>query len=501
MATPLTLTPVGEQWPERTPGPEHIYPLHGPDFARDPFSYYDNLRRHVGAVVPVSLEETHRIRGYLVIDHAAQLEILRDQRQIWSRDPRWYRDLAEGVLPAEHPITAQLVHRRGRLCSDGAEHARLSGPGIKALARMDTLRVGDLVEELADQLIDSFFQGTDPETETVEVDILRQFALPLPLLVLTRLTGMDEREALTSGTAVHEMFSGPAGAQQALEELATLMAGLVEHKRQEPGPDLVSWMLHHNQDGALTPAELTEDIWLQIAVGRGASTAWICNTLLELMTNERLNEDVAAARCSMDQAMNHVMWIDAPIQNLIGRWATEPTWLGGYRLNAGDMAIIGLGAAAADPAMRSVGLDTSRTNNAHLAWGSGTHGCPAPARELGALIVRTGLERLWDRLPDMQLAVPREALEWSLPHVERTPNALPVRFPRPSADLPNGAAEEWTLTSGPSETAPAARPEQQHSPFTSPPPRTAAPTGKGGSAAQRGRLPLWRSPAAWWPKR
>ncbi|MGW6696143.1 hypothetical protein ACWF62_20520, partial [Rhodococcus sp. NPDC054953] len=185
MATPLTLTPVGEQWPERTPGPEHIYPLHGPDFARDPFSYYDNLRRHVGAVVPVSLEETHRIRGYLVIDHSAQLEILRDQQQIWTRDPRWYRDLAEGVLPADHPITAQLVHRRGRLCSDGAEHARLSGPGNKALARMDTLRVGDLVEELADQLIDSFFQGGDPEAETVEVDILRQFALPLPLLVLT----------------------------------------------------------------------------------------------------------------------------------------------------------------------------------------------------------------------------------------------------------------------------------------------------------------------------
>ncbi|MFB4194413.1 cytochrome P450 [Streptomyces carpaticus] len=505
MATPVTLTPVGDPWPERSSWPDHLYPLHGPDFARDPFTYYDNLRRHVGPVVPVSLEESHSIRGYLVIDHAIQLDILRNQRQIWTRDPRWYRDLAEGALPAGHPLIAQFAYRRSRLCSEGAEHAQLSGPGNKALARLDMLRTRDLIEELADQLIDSFFPDGQP-ADVNEIDILDRYALQLPLLVLMRLTGMEEHSALTAGTAIQEMLSGSAGAQRAAEELAVLMSDLVEHKRKEPGADLVSWMHHYNASGEaepLTARELSEDIWLQIVAGRGASTTWICNTVLELMTNERLNEDVIAARCSMDQAMNHVMWTNAPIQNLIGRWATEPTWLGGYRIGTGDMAIIGLGASGADPAMRAVGLDTSRTNNAHLAWGAGTHGCPAPARELGALIVRTGLERLWDRLPHMELAVPEERLDWAMPHIARMPTALPVRFPRPPADQPNGESEEWTVTSTP---RPAATepipPQQQHtSPFTSSPPRTISTAGKDEPSGPRGLLPRWRSLVAWWPKR
>ncbi|MFD7509132.1 cytochrome P450 [Streptomyces sp. NPDC059853] len=499
MATSVSLTPVGAPWPERSSSPEHLYPLHGPDFARDPFTYYDNLRRHVGPVVPVSLEESHSIRGYLVIDHSLQLDILRNQRQIWTRDARWYRDLAEGAVPAGHPLISQLAPRRGRLCAEEPEHAQLSGPGNKALARMDMLRVGDLIQDLADQLIDSFVPE-GPPAETVEVDILRQFALPLPLLVLMRLTGMDERDALTSGSALHAMLSGAAGAPHTAGELAALMGQLVDARTKEPRADLVSWMLHFNQDGALTPAELSEDVWLQITVGHGASTAWICNTLLELMTNKRLSEDVAADRCSMDQAMNHVMWSNAPVQNIIGRWATEPTWLGGHRLDVGDMAIVGLGASGADPVRRAVGLETSRTNNAHLGWGAGTHGCPAPARELGALIVRTGLERLWDRLPDMELAVPRERLDWVLPHLARTPAALPVRFPRPMAEPAHAEPESGAPAPGSPATAAAPQPER-HSPFPSGPPRAASAAGRDEPAGPRGLLPGWRALVAWWPGR
>ncbi|MET2714495.1 cytochrome P450 [Streptomyces harbinensis] len=504
MATSVSLTPVGTPWPERSAWPDHLYPLHGPDFARDPFAYYDHLRRHVGPVVPVALEESHSLRGYLVIDHSLQLDILRNQRQIWSRDARWYRDLAEGALPAGHPLIDLSAHRRGRLSAGEPEHAQLSGPGNKALARMDMLRVGDLIQDLADQLIDSFVPE-GPPAETVEVDLLRQFALPLPLLVLMRLTGMDERDALTSGSALHAMLSGAAGPPHAAGELAALMGNLVAHKSKEPGADLVSWMLHFNEDGALTPAELSEDVWLQIAVGHGASTAWICNTVLELLTNERLSEDLAAARCSMDQAMNHVMWSNAPIQNIIGRWATEPTWLGGHRIDVGDMAIVGLGASGADPVRRAVGLETSRTNNAHLGWGAGAHGCPAPARELGALIVRTGLERLWERLPDLELAVPGERLDWVLPHVARTPTALPVRFPRPVAEASQAGAGADAGEGAPVPGSPATpvvpQPERRHSPFPSAPPRTRSTAGKDEPAGPRGLLPGWRALVAWWPKR
>jgi len=480
--TNASTNPLGEPWPHaRTPWPARSAPLYGQDFASDPLSYYDSLRKTFGPVAPVTLEETGAFRGYLVLDHAYQLEILQNRGHVWTRDSRWYRDFAEGALPP-HPLIPQLAYRRSRLNSEGMQHTRLSGPGNKALAELDLLRARDLIEDLAEQLITSFFPPEGPR-EWNQVDILDQYALQLPLLVMMRLMGMDEGSALATGNAIHEMLSGGPGAQRAAAELDSRMRALVEQKQREPGPDLISWMHHYNRqmDQELDTHELSEDVWLQIVAGRGGSTTWLCNTVLELLTNPELNSDVIAGRCQMEEAMNRVMWVNAPVQNLIGRWATQDTVLGGYPVNRGDMAIICLGASGADPTMLSAGFDVSRTNRSHLAWGAGAHRCPAP--DLGTLIVRTGLEVLWNRLPGLRMAVPKESLTWDLPYSARTPTALPVIFPLPPAPLTNG--QQWT--------------EQQS--FLSNPPRPISTEPKQRPSEPQGRLPLWRSLVAWWPKR
>ncbi len=483
MSTYASANPLGEPWPHvRSPWPARGAPLYGQDFARDPFTYYESLRKTFGPVAPVALEETGALRGYLVLDHAYQVEILQNRGHVWTRDSRWYRDLAEGALPPDHPMIPQFAYRRSRLNAEGQEHARLSGPGNRALGELDLLRTRDLIEDLANQLITAFFPDGGPQ-EWNEADILEQYALQLPLLVMMRLMGMDEGSALATGNAIHEMLSGGPGAENAAAELDTRMRALVEEKQRAPGPDLVSWTHHYNRvtQQELDTHELGEDVWLQIVAGRGASTTWICNTVLELLTNPDLNADVIAGRCPMDEAMNRVMWVNAPIQNLIGRWATQNTSLGGYPVNAGDMAIICLGATGADPAMRSASFDVSRTNRSHLAFGAGSHGCPA--QELGTLIVRAGLDVLWNRLPGLRLAVPEEKLTWDLPYVARSPTALPVTFPFPPTPPMNG--QQWT-----------ALPR-----FISNPPRPISTEPKEQRSEPQGRLPLWRSLVAWWPKR
>ncbi|WP_245978863.1 cytochrome P450 [Streptomyces diacarni] len=484
MSTHPAVNPLGGAWPRvSAPWPERSAPLYGQDFARDPFSYYASLRRTFGPVAPVTLEETGALRGYLVLDHADQLDILQNRGHVlWTRDSRWYRDLAQGTLPAGHPMIPQFAYRRSRLYAEGAEHARLAEPGNKALAELDLLRTRDLIEDLAHQLITAFFPEGGPR-EWNEVDILAQYALPLPLLVVMRLMGMDESGALATGNAIHDLLSGGAGAQRAAAELDAQMRALVTGKQRAPGPDLVSWMHHYNRELSLgmDTHELSEDVWLQIVAGRGASTTWICNTVLEMLTNPELHADVIAGRCQMEEAMNRVMWVNAPIQNLIGRWATQDTTLGGYPVNCGDMAIICLGATGADPTMLSAGWDVSRVNRSHLAWGAGAHACPA--HDIGTLIVRTGLEVLWSRLPGLRMSVAKEQLNWDLPYIARSPTALPVIFPLPPTASTNG--QQWTA---------------QHS-FISNPPQPISTEAKEQPSAQQGRLPLWRSLVAWWPKR
>lgn len=100
MSTYASANPLGDPWPRvRSPWPARGAPLYGQDFARDPFSYYESLRKTFGPVAPVALEETGALRGYLVLDHAYQVEILQNRGHVWTRDSRWYRDLAEGYCP------------------------------------------------------------------------------------------------------------------------------------------------------------------------------------------------------------------------------------------------------------------------------------------------------------------------------------------------------------------------------------------------------------------
>lgn len=86
--------------------------------------------------------------------------------------------------------------------------------------------------------------------------------------------------------------------------------------------------------------------------------------------------------------------------------------------------MLSLAAANTDPALTN---DQRAGNRAHLAWSAGPHNCPAqsPAR----LIAAVAVEKLLDRLPDVELAVPVDELEWRPGPFHRALASLPVRFP------------------------------------------------------------------------
>src|SRR5690606_31305537 len=114
-----------------------------------------------------------------------------------------------------------------------------------------------------------------------------------------------------------------------------------------------------------------------------------------------------------------------PTQNLPSRFATQDCELGGHRIRKGDLIIISLIAANADPQVRQ---GVSVANRAHLAFGHGEYGCPFPAPELAEIITKTAVEVLLDRLPDVHRAVPPEELRWRRNIWNRMLAALPVAF-------------------------------------------------------------------------
>ena len=130
--------------------------------------------------------------------------------------------------------------------------------------------------------------------------------------------------------------------------------------------------------------------------------------------------------------MTEVLWEDTPTQILAGRWVSRDTRLGEALVRRGDLLLLGLAAANADPHIRQYSGDGAEPahsgNAAHFAFGHGEYRCPYPAQQIAEIIARTGIEVLLDRLPDLDLAVPAESLVRRPSPFLRGFTALPVVF-------------------------------------------------------------------------
>jgi cytochrome P450 len=411
--------------------------LHGPEFAADPHGTYARLRKH-GSIVPVEIAPGVPVS--LVLGYDTALEVLRSPER-FSKDPRRWRALADGTVPADSPVVPMMMYRPNALWTDGEEHARLRGAITDSFARVDPNALRGYVERSADALIDAF--GPDGEA-----DLLARYGAVLPLLVYNQMFGCppDIGDKLAFGIA--GIFAADADSEKANAVLGEGVAELVALKRAEPAADVASWMMAH-------PAQLNdEEMMEQLAVLIGAGTTpeqnLICNTLLLLLTDDRFAGDLAGGSLPVEDALDEVLWADSPMANYCVHYPVHDLELDGTLLREGEPILISLAAANTDPGLVA---DRRGGNRAHLAWSAGPHSCPvkSPAR----LIATVAIEKLLDRLPDVELAIGVEQLEWRQGPFYRALTALPVRFPpltvRGTADEPSGV-KQWNANPAPSSS-------------------------------------------------
>jgi cytochrome P450 len=208
--------------------------------------------------------------------------------------------------------------------------------------------------------------------------------------------------------------------------LTTGLAWLAEERCARPALDVTSRMVHHPQAGP--PETVVPDLRMVIAVGQQPTAHWIGNTLRLMLADSRFAATFAGGRGTVRRAMAEVLWQDAPTANTSAWWAVRACDLGAFRIEPGDMMVLGVAGAHTDPLIRPRGTAALRGNQAHLAFLAGPHRCPLPAQEIAETIVSAALEVLLDRLPDVSLAVPPEELAWARSPWVRGLTRLPVVF-------------------------------------------------------------------------
>lgn len=406
--------------PSGCPVQHGAVPLSGPEFQADPAELYRRMRRDHGPLVPVTLPGD--IPAWLAIGYREVHQITSDP-VLFSRDPGLWNQWP--TLPEDWPLRPMVNGRQPSIYyTVGEEHTRHRVMVEHALEATDPFELRKHTEELSDRLIDAVCASGTAE-------LMEDYARPLPMLVLARLLGIPDADGPPMARALTDVANGSPNALEAHQFFRGRLEQLLKEKREMPGADVTSRMLAWPQP--FTDEEFVLDLMAIAAAGHITSSDWIGNSIRLMLTDDRFAASLGGGRHSVAEAMNEVLWEDTPTQILAGgRWATRDCRIGKYHVRAGDMIMLGLAAANADPSVHDA-THASATgfrngNSAHFSFSHGEFQCPFPAREIAEVMARTCIEVLLDRLPDIDLAVPAHSLVRRPSPFQRGMTTLPVQF-------------------------------------------------------------------------
>ncbi|MCY7417410.1 MAG: cytochrome P450 [Chloroflexi bacterium] len=366
---------------------------------------------------------------WVVTRHEDVVAMLRDPRR-FSNAGRFSTFL--GVLPPEAAPHVEPLRRHyasGMLQSDPPDHARLRPLVNTALTPRVVAASRPRIQQLVADLIGSF-------RDRGEADLLREFAYPLPAIVICELMGVpvadrEQRIELSDGV-VGIQRAGRATVDEHLVGSARSIVGMEEYfrdlcheRRAHPRGDLITALVQAEEAGdRLDEAELISMCTTLMVAGHETTRNLIGNGLLLLLQRPADLARVAAEPDLWESAIEEMLRFESPVSRGWRRVAVD-TSFGGRDLHEGQLVYLMLGAANRDPRVFAEPdrFDIARQANRHLAFGQGIHFClGAPLTRLEA---RVGFPALIAALPGLRVD---GDLRWHESVTHRGLVSLPVRF-------------------------------------------------------------------------
>ncbi|WP_240649739.1 cytochrome P450 [Streptomyces sp. Z26] len=433
---------------------------------------YERLRARHGPVAPVRLADD--IEAWLVLGYRENLEVARTPSR-FNRDSRNWRPFVEDRVPADSPLRPLTEWKPVCRFFDGEDHRRVRSALNDSMARFNRRGIRRHVSRYAGRLVDGF-------AGRGEADLIGEFVEHLPMLVMTQLFGLPDEEGPRLVAACKDVMDGADTAVDSNAYIVKVFQELVTRKRAQPGNDLASWLIGHEE--GLSDLEVVQHLRVILVIANETTISLIASALRMVLTDARFRATLAGGHMTLPDAVEQVLWDEPPFLTLVGRWATGDTELGGQRIRAGDLMLMGIAAGNADPAIRPDLTVPMLGNRSHLAFGGGAHECPG--QDISRAIADTGVDTLLSRLPDLRMSVAEDELHWNKAWVTRHLAALPVEFTpvrpasRTGTTTGTGAATGLLPEAAARAGAPVPGPQPQPEPVApapEPAPAPAAPAG------------------------
>ncbi len=398
-------------------GSEFIAAALSDAYREDPYPFLHRFRRADG---PVRIGD----HMWITLRHVDALTVL--------RDPRCSSDERHGALyPEDFDRDAQIM----MLFLDPPDHGRLRRLVTAAFTPRTVERLRPRIQAFVDDSLNHLAVAASGTDDGV-VDLIEEFAYPIPVQVICELLGVPPQDEARFGgwsralaASLDPGFVKSAeiveAGEAATDQIRSYLTQLFEARRLSPGDDLITALLNVESEGdSLNPEELLLMVLLLLIAGHETTVNLIGNAVNALLRHRDTWVEVGSSAVLADGAIDELLRYDSPVQ-MTQRVPTTPLVLGDTTIAAGDHIIVLLGAANRDPAFVDDPdrLDLHRSAKGHVAFGGGIHHCLGMAlAKLEGELALSGLAR---RFPDLQFAGP---VEQRPTFTLRGPRRLPVRL-------------------------------------------------------------------------
>ncbi|WP_422769364.1 cytochrome P450 family protein [Plantactinospora sp. WMMC1484] len=309
---------------------------------------------------------------------------------------------------------------------DPPQHTRLRKLVSRSFTAHRIAGLAPRIQQNTDELVDRLLGAGGG-------DLVQEFAVPLPVTVISELLGVDDLDMPAFREASMEVLGWTTDEQmyrEALRRLAGQITTLIGAKRDRPGDDLLSNLVQttDNDGDRLSPEELRGMAFALLIAGYETTASLIANGVLALLTHP---DQLAALRSDwslLGSAVDEMLRWSGPVATATARYTHGTVEVGDVVIPGGaQLVTVSLASANRDEARFPDGerFDIRRPPSGHIAFGHGIHYCLGSS--LGILEAKTALRTLLERSPGLALDIDPHQVRWRPRPLGRALVDLPVR--------------------------------------------------------------------------
>jgi cytochrome P450 len=273
----------------------------------------------------------------------------------------------------------------------------------------------------------------DAAEEKGEMDVMRDLATPLPVLVIAQMMGVPDRDRPYVRELAEKLLYIGRGEHDRMPILTEGMKGMLEYvsplvdeRIVRPGDDFISVLASGEKKGAFTRHQVLVNTSLLLLAGHETTINLLCNGTLAFTQHPDQwalykKDPVGQAKWATEECLRY----DAPVKS-IQRLAAQDLEMRDKVMRKDDRIRWFISSANRDPNVFAEPdkFDITRQPNPHVAFGNGVHHC------LGATLARVEgqevFKALAERFPDLEVAT--KDLEYQPSITFRSLKSLPVTW-------------------------------------------------------------------------